>query len=101
MKQRKILPKTQLPGYDLRTMAKRPQGTRQSHFVELADVPTTNPHDIQAVYSNHFGVSATMTDFTLFFLEVGQTPGPSGPIQKQEVKSIVTLPMIAATGLMQ
>jgi|GEM_PF-4129926 hypothetical protein len=65
------------------------------------DVPITNPLEISAVYSNHFGVSATMSDFTIYFLELGQTPGPKGIIHKQEVKAIVTLPIMAAGGMIQ
>lgn len=65
------------------------------------DVAITNPHNIEPVYSNHFGVSATMTDFTIYFLEMGQVPGPKGTIQKQEVKALVTLPMMVAVGMIQ
>ena len=43
-----------------------------------------------AVYSNNFGVSATLTDFTIYFLEVGQIPGEKGvAAHKQEMKAIV------------
>jgi len=65
------------------------------------DVPITNPNNVTAIYSNHFGISATMTDFTIHFLELGQVPGRNGPIHKQEVKAIVTLPLLAAAGMMQ
>jgi hypothetical protein len=65
------------------------------------DIPITNPQNVGKVYSNFFGVSATMSDFTIFFLEVGQIPGPNGPIHQQEVKAMVTLPMIAAAGLQE
>lgn len=64
------------------------------------DVPVTNPDNIRAVYSNFFGMSATVTDFTIIFLELGQSPG-STPPQKNEVKAMVTLPMAAAAGLKQ
>ena len=60
----------------------------------------TNPDNIRAVYSNIFGVSATATDFTIIFLELGQSPG-STPPQKNEVKAVVTLPLAAAAGLQQ
>jgi hypothetical protein len=42
-----------------------------------------------------------MTDLTICFLEVGQIPGLKGPIPKQEIKAIVTLPMLAAAGMIQ
>jgi hypothetical protein len=62
----------------------------------------TNPKDLVAVYSNNFGVSATMTDFTIYFLEIGQIPGEKGvTTSKQELKAIVTLPLLAASGLQQ
>jgi hypothetical protein len=65
------------------------------------DVPITNPRDVSAIYSNHFGISATASDFTIYFLEIGQTPGPKGPIHKQEIKAIVTIPLIMAAGMVQ
>jgi hypothetical protein len=70
--------------------------------IALADeVPITNPQGLSAVYSNHFGMSATLSDFTIYFLEMGQIPGPNGAIAKQELKAIVTLPFVAAAGMMQ
>jgi len=42
-----------------------------------------------------------MSDFTILFLEVGQSPGVRGQVPKQEVKAIVTLPMLAAPGMIQ
>ncbi|MGA7829692.1 MAG: hypothetical protein WCA21_01860 [Terracidiphilus sp.] len=73
----------------------------QQRALKSNEVPITNPNSVIAVYSNHFGISATMTDFTIHFLELGQVPGPNGPIHKQEVKAIVTLPLIAAAGMIQ
>jgi hypothetical protein len=70
-------------------------------IINPQSIPVTNPDNVRAVYSNHFGMSATATDFSIFFLEVGQIPGPDGPIQKHEVKAVVTLPMIAAVGLQE
>ena len=68
--------------------------------VQIQDVPVTNPNNITAVYSNHFGVGATLTDFSIFFLEVGQLPGGLAESkQHQTVKAIVTLPLSAAHGL--
>lgn len=75
--------------------------SKLSGTVSPQEVPITNPLNISAVYSNHFGVSATMSDFTIYFLELGQTPGPKGTIHKQEVKAIVTLPIMAAGGMIQ
>ncbi len=68
-------------------------------IITAQNIPVTNPDNLRPAYSNFFGASATMTDFTLFFLEVGQVPGPKGPEQQQVVKSIVTLPMGAIEGL--
>ncbi len=79
-----------------------PNNNRPSHKPEMLnpnDIPVSNPNNISAVYANHLGVSATLTDFTIFFLEMGQLPGPNGPIQKQELKAAVTLPIMAAAGL--
>jgi hypothetical protein len=73
--------------------------TSQPPFVNTDDIPISNPHNIVPVYSNNFAVTATRTDFTIFFLEVGQIPGPKGPTQRQEMKAAITLPMSAASGL--
>jgi hypothetical protein len=66
-----------------------------------AEVPVTNPHNLATVYANHFGVGATVTDFTLFFMEIGQLPGAEGPIRKNELKAAVTIPMLAIGGLIE
>ena len=88
--------------YDSPIMAKPNQSQRKSpKSTAPQEVPVTNPHNLVPVYSNHFGVSVTMTDFTIFFLEMGTIPGPEGQIHRQEVKSIVTLPMLAAPALIQ
>jgi len=42
-----------------------------------------------------------MTDFTIHFLEVGQVPGTNGPVQRQEIAALVTLPIMAAVGMIQ
>jgi hypothetical protein len=80
-------------------MATTPQTPFKTMGTE--DITVTNPNNLAAVYSNNFGVSATMTDFTIYFLEVGQMPGDKTVIQKQEVKAVVTLPLMAAVGLQQ
>jgi len=46
-------------------------------------------------------MTATMTDFTIHFLEVGSMPGPNGGIQRNEIKAAVTLPLVALEGLQQ
>jgi hypothetical protein len=70
-------------------------------IVRQQGIPVTNPKNIEAVYSNQFGVSATMTDFTIYFLELSQEMSlPKKSVQKQNVKAIVTLPLMAAPGLM-
>jgi len=80
---------------------KAPAQPKLAGRIAPLDIPITNPRDLSAVYSNHFGISATMTDITISFLEMGQIPGPEGPIRKQEIKAIVTLPMMAAAGMIQ
>jgi len=80
-------------------MATSPQS--QPVITTPQNIPVTNPDNIRAVYSNFFGASATMTDFSLFFLEIGQVPGTGGSKQHQIVKSIVTLPLEAAVGLQE
>jgi hypothetical protein len=75
------------------------QTAAQAGIMKPQDIPVTNPNNVMPAYSNFFGASATATDFTIFFMEVGQTPGPKGPIHRQEVKAMVTLPMMAVEGL--
>jgi hypothetical protein len=82
-------------------MATLPNPPAQAFPVDPTSLPIENPSNITPVYSNHFGVTATMTDFTIFFLEVGAMPGPKGPIHRQELKAAVTLPMAAIEGLAQ
>jgi len=88
-------------GYDFHIMAKTTSTAKLPGTIPAQEVPVTNPRNIESVYANHFGVSATMTDFTVYFLEMGQIPGPEGSVHKQEVKAIVTLPLMAAPGLLQ
>ena len=80
-------------------MANQSVSPNQPLSVNLRDVPITNPNNQSATYANHMGVSATMTDFTIYFLEMGQIPGPKGTVQKQEMKAVVTLPIMSAAGL--
>lgn len=84
-------------------MSSIPQGAPAVPPIPMAeDIPVTNPNNVEAVYSNHFGISATMTDFTIYFLEVGQIPsGVRGSEQHQRVKAVVTLPLLAASGLQE
>jgi hypothetical protein len=69
--------------------------------ISAANVPITNPNGISPVYANSVGAAGTLTDFSLFFLETGQIPGESGPIARNELKSIVTLPMGIARPLIE
>ena len=91
-----------LPEYDSSIMEKNHQT-----FAKMPDtltpnqIPVTNPQNLSSVYANHFGASATLSDFTMYFLELGQIPGSSGSVHKQELKAAVTLPMVSAPGLIQ
>ncbi len=61
----------------------------------------TNSRGVTPVYSNNVGVSATMLDFTLYFVETGQMPGEKGPVPHHDLRAAVTLPMPAAVALME
>ena len=62
----------------------------------------SNPDNIRPVYSNFFGASATMTDFTIYFLELAQIPGAKGATaHEQTVKAMVTLPLSAISPLQE
>jgi hypothetical protein len=63
--------------------------------------PVTNPRDVTAVYANNVGISATMLDFTLYFIETGQLPGEKGAVAHNELKAAVTLPLPSAMALME
>jgi len=65
------------------------------------DVRISNPNGVSSVYSNNVGASGTAVDFSLYFLELGQTPSEQGPVSKHEIKSIVTLPLALAPALLQ
>jgi hypothetical protein len=82
-------------------MPNSPVKSAKQDMVEPQNVPITNPDNVKAVYANHFGVSATMTDFTIYFLELGQVPGLKGSVHTQEMKAIVTLPLMVAAGMIQ
>lgn len=76
--------------------------TRKTGQILAQDIAITNPNGLKAVYANHFGVSATMTDLTLHFLEMGQVPsGKGGSASHLEVKAIVTIPMLMGSGLIE
>lgn len=64
-------------------------------------VRVSNPHNISATYANHIGAGGTLTDFSLYFIEVGQLPGENGSVTRQELKAAVTLPLALAEPLMQ
>jgi len=83
-------------------MAAPSQTPRPVKVVNPADdVAVANPHNVSAIYSNSFGMSATLTDFTIYFLEVGQTPSGTGSVPKNDIKAIITLPLLAAGGLQE
>jgi hypothetical protein len=65
------------------------------------NLPISNPQNISAVYANHIGASGTLTDFTLYFLEISQVPNEKGSAARQELKAAVTLPFALAEGLAQ
>jgi hypothetical protein len=65
------------------------------------NVQVSNPHNVSATYANSIGAGGTLTDFSLYFLEVGQLPGENGSIHKQELKAVVTLPLALAEPLIQ
>jgi hypothetical protein len=82
-------------------MSTTPKPPAQPLAIDPNSLPVSNPNNVTPIYSNHFGVNATMTDFTVFFLEVGSMPGPSGVVQFQEMRAAITLPMAALQGLKQ
>jgi hypothetical protein len=55
-----------LPEYDSSIMEKNHQT-----FAKMPDtltpnqIPVTNPQNLSSVYANHFGASATLSDFTM------------------------------------
>jgi hypothetical protein len=53
---------------------------------------------VRPIYANHLAVGGTVTDFTIYFLELSQMPG--GP-PKQEVRVAVTMPIALAEGIAQ
>ena len=61
----------------------------------------SNPHGVSPVYANNLGLSATLTDFTLLFTQTGQWPAPDETLLHNELVAAVTLPPLAAMGLMQ
>jgi hypothetical protein len=69
--------------------------------VSAKQLPVTNPDNVATVYANNIGISATMLDFTLYFVETGQLPGEKGLIPNNKLKSAVTLPLATAMALTQ
>jgi hypothetical protein len=65
----------------------------------VQNLAISNPHNVSAVYANHIGAGGTLTDFTLYFVEIGQVPGQQD--SKMELKSAVTLPIALADPLAQ
>jgi hypothetical protein len=66
-----------------------------------APVPVTGGQDIKPVYANFVAASATMTDFRLFFNELGTIIDGNNPRQTQEAKAIVVLPIAATKALIE
>jgi hypothetical protein len=60
----------------------------------------SNPKGIRPVYANNLGLGATLTDFTLLFLETGQWPSVDG-VQHNEIVAAVTMPPMAAVALLK
>jgi hypothetical protein len=88
--------------YDSRTMSTSTQPPpKLPDTLTPNEIPVSNPHNLSTSYANHFGASATMSDFTLFFMEISQIPGPTGPIHKQELKAAITVPMVSIAGMIQ
>jgi len=85
--------------YYSRTMANQSVFAESTIERESKGCSYHHPNNLSATYANHMGVSATMTDFTIYFLEMGQIPGPKGTVQKQEMKAVVTLPIIVRCGI--
>ncbi|MGO9326429.1 MAG: hypothetical protein ACLP07_17880 [Terracidiphilus sp.] len=63
--------------------------------------PVSNSRGVDNVYANNVGISATMLDFTLYFIETGQLPGEKGPVVHNDLRAAVTLPLPAAMALME
>jgi hypothetical protein len=82
-------------------MSTKSKDRSKNEPIAAASIPITNPRGIASIYSNNIGVSSTMLDFTLFFVETGQLPGENGPVPKNELKAAVTLPMPSAGALIQ
>lgn len=76
-------------------------GSTGEPLVHAAQMPVENPDGLRSVYANSFGVGATMTDFTMYYTQVGQIPGTKGAQPSQELKAVVTIPISMAPSLLQ
>lgn len=81
------------------TKPKTPQS--QQGRTNAASIPVTNSSGLAPVYANNVGISATMFDFTLMFVETGQFPTQDRTGPRNELKAIVTLPIPSALSLME
>jgi hypothetical protein len=75
------------------------QGKPVPFGVAVQNLAISNPHDVSTVYANHIGAGGTLTDFSLYFVEIGQMPGQKD--SKMELKAAVTLPLALAEPLVQ
>src|SRR5580693_5494692 len=88
--------------YDFPTMEKQHlRSAKLPDTLSPNQIPVTNPQNLSTVYANQFGASATLSDFTVYFLEMIQMPGPGGTEHRQELKAAITLPMFNASALIQ
>jgi hypothetical protein len=68
-------------------------------MLSALNLQISNPNNISAVYANHVGAGGTLTDFSLYFLEVGQIPGEKE--SRHQLKAAVTLPLALAEPLIE
>ena len=82
-------------------MSAKPKATSKPRPGVPPIPPASNPRGVSPVYANNLGVSATLTDFTLLFLQTGQWPSPDGTVPHNELVAAVTLPPLGAMALME
>lgn len=82
-------------------MSKRPKSGLKNAPIDASTIAVTNPKGVESTYSNNIGISATLLDFTLFFVETGQLPGANGTVARNELKAAVTLPMASGPQIVQ
>lgn len=83
-------------------MSTKPKTPSSQHGrIDAASIPVTNSSGLAPVYANNVGISATMFDFTLMFVETGQFPTRESTGPRNELKAIVTLPIPSALSLLE